>query len=194
MPALLSISLMHCANVEIREVTPGKDESQRNKRRHKYPLVRYQVLDVGPIRRILEAAGSGESDHGLRHALHLCRGHFKGLCARCAAVRAPHRSEPRAPQVRGKAEVGINVNDYRVSTPGLVGSAYRKATEQAPRSPIGGSSNDPDVVGAGLVEHNRTQNQIVGTVARLGRSPRSPVGDEPEFRRCLGAERHRLGV
>lgn len=180
MPALMSISLMHCKNVDVHTVSPDEELSRRNKRRRGFRLVRYQVLDVEPMRRILDAAGATESEGGFRHALHLCRGHFK-VFTPDAPLFGRHTGQYWwAPQVRGKAEDGVNLNDYRVSTPGSVGAAYRQATESIPAPPAD-TSTDPDVSGAGLVVHNRTQNEIARTVSELGWAPRSPTGDEPEF-------------
>jgi hypothetical protein len=172
---------MHCKNVDVEAVTPDQDESRRNKRRRGFPLVRYQVLDVEPIRRILDAAGAQDGPNGLRHALHLCRGHFKVFTDDAPLFGRHTGTYWWAPQVRGRAEEGANINDYRVATPGPVGSAYRQASEDAPAPAESGGSDDPDASGRGLIEHNRTQNEVAQIVSGLRLSPRSPSGDEPEF-------------
>ena len=87
----------------------------RSQKRHGRPLVRYQVLEVDTIRHILDDGGARNAETGgLRRALHLCRGHFK-VFTPDAPLFGRHTGQYWwAPQVRGKAEVGINPNDYRV--------------------------------------------------------------------------------
>jgi hypothetical protein len=78
LPVLFALSLMHCRNVEIRTVEPDPEASRAHRRRHHHRLVRYQVLDIEPMRRILDRAGAADPGAGgLRRALTICRGHFK---------------------------------------------------------------------------------------------------------------------
>ena len=78
LPVLFALSLMHCRNVEIRTVEPDPEASRAHRRRHHHRLVRYQVLDIEPMRRILDQAGAADPQAGgLRRALTICRGHFK---------------------------------------------------------------------------------------------------------------------
>lgn len=70
---LLSISFMHCKNVDIRPVVPPERLSRKHLKMHGHELVRYHVLDVQPIRRILDRYRNGTRDD-LRRALHpLCQ-------------------------------------------------------------------------------------------------------------------------
>ena len=183
LPVLLALSLMHCRNVEIRTVEPDAAASRAHRRRYHHRLVRYQVLDIEPMRRILDQAGATDPQAGgLRRALTICRGHFKTFTPD-APLFGKHAGQFWwAPHVRGNPDAGIVVNDYRVHAPGEVGSAYRQASETAPdeqlAAPTGG---DPDASGAGWVEHNKTQNQIARIVAARGWAPRSPRAEEPRY-------------
>ncbi|WP_114796543.1 hypothetical protein [Gaiella occulta] len=75
-PALLAISLMHCRNIKLRPVDPPERLSKKHERKAGKPLTRYHVLEIAPMRRILDTEGE-EQTKGLGHALHICRGHFK---------------------------------------------------------------------------------------------------------------------
>ena len=133
LPVLFALSLMHCRNVEIRTVEPDGEASRAHRRRHHHRLVRYQVLDIEPMRRILNQAGATDpKGGGLRRALAICRGHFKTFTPD-APLFGKHTGQFWwAPHVRGNPDAGIVVNDYRVHAPGEVGGAYRQASETAP--------------------------------------------------------------
>lgn len=75
-PALLSLSLMHCKNVRMLDVQQAAPRTKSARRRSPGPLVRYHVLDIGPMQEILDAQGQARR-RGLGAALHICRGHFK---------------------------------------------------------------------------------------------------------------------
>lgn len=183
LPVLFALSLMHCRNVEIRTAAPDPQAARVHRRRHHHRLVRYQVLDIEPMRRILNQAGATDPQAGgLRRALTICRGHFKTF-TQDAPLFGKHTGQFWwAPYVRGNPDVGIVVNDYRVHAPGEVGGAYRRASETAPdEQPPAPAAGDPDASGAGWVEHNKTQNQIARIVAARGWVPRSPRGEEPRF-------------
>ena len=183
LPVLFALSLMHCRNVEIRTVDPDAAASRAHRQRHRHRLVRYQVLDIEPMRRILNQAGATDAGAGgLRRALTICRGHFKTFTPD-APLFGKHAGQYWwAPHIRGNPDVGIVVNDYRVHAPGQVGGAYRQASETAPDEhlspPVAG---DPDASGSGWVEHNKTQNQIAQIIAARGWAPQSPRGEEPRY-------------
>jgi hypothetical protein len=182
LPVLLAISLMHCRNVEVRMVEPADSASRAHRRRRGHRLVRYQVLDIEPMRRLLNQAGAtSASAGGLRRALTICRGHFKTFTADAPLFGRHAGQYWWAPHVRGSADAGIIVNDYRVHDPGTIGFDYRQASETPPAAQRPGSSDDPDAGGAGWVEHNRTQNELADIVAQLGWAPRSPAPGEPQF-------------
>lgn len=115
-PLLLAVSFMHCKNVQRREVAPSQYENRYYRKKHRKSLVRYHVLDIDPMRKVLKTEGrSGEV--GLKKALHICRGHFatytedKPLFGRLVG------SFWKESHVRGSAKEGAVVKDYRVKAP-----------------------------------------------------------------------------
>jgi hypothetical protein len=180
-PALLAISFMHCENVKAQECVPPEKLSLSHQKKYGEPLVRYHVLDIQPLRKVLDQYRSG-SRNDLRHALHICRGHFKTFTEDAPLLGRHTGTFWWTPQVRGAKEVGVVAKDYRVKAPAAFGTAYREANEIPPaqeRQPT--ESDDPDRIGLGLAAHNRTQNQIAETVRSLGWNPRSPAANEPEY-------------
>lgn len=189
--ALLTVSLMHCRNVDVRTVEPDEQESRRNRRRHGHRLVRYQTLDIEPMRRLLDDAGARDPGRGgLRRALTLCRGHFK-VFTEDAPLFGRHAGQYWwAPHVRGAAQAGIVINDYRVHAPvGLPGRPYRTASEKHENVERDRPGSDPDEVGEGRVAHNRAQNWLASVLTGLGFPPRSPIGAEPEYDLAWSRER-----
>ena len=166
LPVLLAISLMHCRNVDIRTVEPEESASRANRRRRGHRLVRYQVLEIEPMRRLLNKAGATDaSAGGLRRALTICRGHFETFTPDAPLFGRHVGQYWWAPHVRGNPDAGIVINDCRVHSPGIVGDPYRRASETAHDErlpPVGG---DPDSCGRGWVEHNQTQNELARIVA-----------------------------
>jgi hypothetical protein len=75
-PGLLAISFCHCKNVTIRaaETVPEK-LARRQKERGRLPGLAYKVLEIGPMKAVLERTQT-EHATGLKRALHICRGHF----------------------------------------------------------------------------------------------------------------------
>lgn len=71
--ALLTFSFMHCKNVQFVPKGAGVNKGKRN--RHG-PHVRYHILEIEPMKKILRTEGKSE-ETGLKKALHICRGHFK---------------------------------------------------------------------------------------------------------------------
>jgi hypothetical protein len=110
-PVFLAISLLHCKNVEIVE---RKREYAPRKARRRDPLCWYHVLEIEPMRRILETEGHA-STNGLKMALHICRGHFKdyrerGLFGKKRGIFWWDS------HVRGTPDAGIVAKDYKVKT------------------------------------------------------------------------------
>ena len=180
-PALLTISFLHCRNIEIRPVTPSERQSRSYRKKHGRDLARYHVLDIKPIRRLLERYHTGERSD-LRRALHICRGHFKTFALDAPLLGRAVGTFWWGPQVRGSRDEGIVLKDYRVLAPNEIGRAYRDASENIPnidRKMV--VRKDPDSGGRGLAAHNRTQNLIANTVRSMGMLPLSPKQGEPEF-------------
>jgi len=75
---LLAISFCHCRNVTIRDApaaeVPAK-LAKRQRERGRLPGLAYKVLEIGPMKAVLERTRS-EHSTGLKRALHICRGHF----------------------------------------------------------------------------------------------------------------------
>jgi hypothetical protein len=115
LPALMTISFMHCRNVNAREIEPPELLSRKWLKRRGQPLVRYHVLNIGPMRRVLDEQGQARSK-GLGHAVHLCRGHFKTFTEEAPLFGRVTGEFWWADQVRGRQEHGVVVKDYRVTT------------------------------------------------------------------------------
>ena len=115
MPMLLAISFMHCKNVAQREVQQPMFERQVWRKKHGRPLVRYRMLDIDPMRKVLKTEG-GSDEVGLKKALHICRGHFAtyGKDGK-GKLFGKHEGTFWVPQhVKGSAKQGTVVKDYRV--------------------------------------------------------------------------------
>jgi hypothetical protein len=112
---LLAISFCHCRNVTLANIIPPPKLSKRYQQRHGRPLVRYHVIEIDPVRRILESEGQASRD-GLARALHICRGHFKQYQGR--GLFGKLQGTYWWPvHVRGNPRSGISLKDYKVSRP-----------------------------------------------------------------------------
>ncbi|MGD0272511.1 MAG: hypothetical protein ABSB96_02100 [Gaiellaceae bacterium] len=180
-PAAFAISLLHCRNVSLRTVDPPEKLSRKAERQHGRPLVSYHVLDIEPMRRVLDSDGEAQTK-GLRHALHICRGHFKTF-TEDAPLFGRHVGTYWWPAyVRGSAEVGTVEKDYRVRLDsGEFGQAYTEADENVTVAPAEEKPDDPDTSQRGLRAHNRTQNLLAAAVEAAGFAPRRKGRSEPNF-------------
>lgn len=116
-PALLAISFMHCRNVETREgPRPPIALDKKWRKRYGRPLVRYKVIDIDPMRRVLESEG-GASTNGLKKALHICRGHFATYTEDAPLFGRVVGTFWKPQHVRGTASAGAVVKDYNVKAP-----------------------------------------------------------------------------
>ena len=106
-PILLTISFMHCKNVDLRPVTPPEKLSRKHEKKHGHGLVRYHVLEIEPIRRILDKYRRG-TPGDLRRALHICRGHFKTFTPDAPLMGRHVGIYWWAPHVRGSKEAGTS--------------------------------------------------------------------------------------
>jgi len=111
-----ALSLMHCKNVNLEDIpVPPKIQAKREKRG--VPTVTFKTLVVEPMRQQVrrEAAEdpAGEQNH-IKRAMHIARGHFKdyrngpGLFGKYQGLYWWDM------HVRGSAEVGTVVKDYKV--------------------------------------------------------------------------------
>jgi hypothetical protein len=180
-PALLTLSFLHCKNVSIHNITPPKKLSRKHQKKRGRGLVRYHILDIDPMRKLLERYRTG-SQLSFRKALHICRGHFKTFTSDAPLLGRHTGTYWWAPHVRGDKSTGVILKDYRVNAPSEIGRVYRSADEDPPYSQKEApSSKDPDSAGRGLAAHNRTQNKIADIIRQLGFMPKSPKSNEPDF-------------
>jgi hypothetical protein len=76
-PALLGICFMHCKNVLVAdEPQHAKHAKAVAKKNGGVQPVRFKRLIIEPLKQILRREG-GSDKHGVAHAMHICRGHFK---------------------------------------------------------------------------------------------------------------------
>jgi len=180
-PALFAVSLMHCKNVTARTASPTPALSKKWRKRQGKPLTRYHVLEIAPMREVLDTTGEAGTK-GLGHALHICRGHFKTFTEDAPLFGRVTGQFWWASQVRGKAKHGKVSKDYRIAMDGGdLGRTYRPANETPDIARTSQSGPDPDIAGRGLQAHNTTQNALAEAVTRAGYDPRSPSPDEPDY-------------
>ena len=113
-PFALTLSFMHCKNVEMERHDPPP-LSRILERRGIKPRVRYHTLVIEPMKQVLRREGQSEST-GFKRALHICRGHFKdyskhGLFGKYKGM---YWWESHA---RGSADEGVVIKDYAVKQP-----------------------------------------------------------------------------
>jgi hypothetical protein len=180
-PVLLTISFLHCRNIELRPSIPSEKQSRSYRKKHGKDLVRYHILDIKPIRQLLDRYRRGERSD-LRRALHICRGHFKTFSPDAPLLGRATGTYWWGPQVRGSREEGVVLKDYRVLAPNEIGQSYKEANENVPdMDKIIVVAKDPDSSGRGLATHNRIQNLIANIIRSMGMIPLSPKQGEPEF-------------
>jgi hypothetical protein len=115
-PAILTLALMNCRNVERREVEQPPKLSKKWAKKHGRPLVRYHVLDIDPMRKVLRDEGGSEKT-GLKKALHICRGHFATYTDDAPLFGRVTGTFWKPQHVRGSAKHGVVVKDYNVKAP-----------------------------------------------------------------------------
>lgn len=112
--SLVGISIANCRNAERVEMEPPERLNRRHLERKGRPLFRYYVLNIAPVRKILEQEG-GLGENSLGVALHLCRGHFKdfreggGLFGRHKGLYWWDAA------VRGSVKHGVVAKDYALT-------------------------------------------------------------------------------
>ena len=181
---LMAVSFMHCRNVSSRTVGAEEKRSRSWEKKRGQPLTSYEVLEIDPMREVLESEGQA-TEKGLGHALHICRGHFKTFTEEAPLFGRVTGTFWWADQVRGKAEHGRIEKDYSVRAVdeerAELGQEYRAADEIPNLADREHSGSDPDAAGRGLGAHNQAQNQLAAAVEAAGLRPRSPTSDEPRY-------------
>lgn len=117
LPLGFTLSLLHAKNVTTTERVPPERLQKARERRGKRPMVTYRTLEIEPMKEALRTEGKME-EVGLKKALHLCRGHFKDYREKGMFGRESHKGIYWWDMhVRGDANEGIVVKDYKVKAP-----------------------------------------------------------------------------
>jgi hypothetical protein len=74
--SLLTVTFMHCRNVELIEQRPDAKLARKFRKRRGVEPTRWHVLQIDPMRRTLRTEGGMDQGNSLAKALHICRGHF----------------------------------------------------------------------------------------------------------------------
>lgn len=115
LPMCMALCFLNCNNVSYSTIYPSRQQLRAAVRRGKRPAVKYHTLEIRPMMDRLKYDGDVESN-GLARALHICRGHFKDF--RDSGLFGKHRGIYWWNQlVRGNAESGMTIKDYRFSFP-----------------------------------------------------------------------------
>ena len=143
LPAFMAISFMHLQERRDHRGRPAQRNRVVGEERGQ-PLVSYHVLEIGPMREALN--GDGElQGKGLKHALHVCRGHFKTFDEEAPLFGRTTGTFWWADQVRGSAKEGEIVKDYEVRVPGVeFGRPDKPADEEPELTQVERTGPDPD--------------------------------------------------
>jgi len=117
--AFFAISLLHCKNISLEEIEiPPKVQKAREKKG--IPAVTYKTLIVEPmrkqVRRERDADPEGEQNT-VKRALHIVRGHFMDYTQGAGLFRKMHGIYWQPMHVKGSAEAGKVIKDYKVRQP-----------------------------------------------------------------------------
>jgi hypothetical protein len=115
-PFMMALGLLACRNVHRREVEQPEKLSKKWAKKHGRPLVRYHVLDIDPMRKVLKSEGRSD-EVGLKKALHICRGHFATYTEDAPLFGRVTGTFWKPQHVRGSAKQGVVVKDYNVKAP-----------------------------------------------------------------------------
>lgn len=111
---LLAMSFASCKNVVRYDTTEQEGPPAKWLKRQKQPKLRYHVLDINPMKEVLRTEGGSEV-HGLKKALHICRGHFATYTAEKPLFGNIVGTVWKPAHVRGDIKQGAVVKDYSVS-------------------------------------------------------------------------------
>jgi hypothetical protein len=119
---------MHCKNIEIRPVKVFNPLKVPRKRQRLFiPKHSYHMLEITPIKKIIEASRSG---HGgdFKVALNRCRGHFKTYTPDRPLMGKHVGRYFWAEHARGSIEHGEIQHDYKVNPTPRVAEKNRQDT------------------------------------------------------------------
>lgn len=115
-PLFLAVCFMHAKNATLTARHPDRTLNRRREQRGHKPLLSYKVLEVGPIRRVLEASRQAhEKGTDIQLALHRCRGHFKTYTSAAPLLGRHVGTYFWEEQVRGHGRHAIR-KEYRPTT------------------------------------------------------------------------------
>lgn len=109
---LLALNFLHCKNVTVIEQPLRADEVRVRKAEERDWFEKYYTLQIDPITKILDTKGQAQTK-GIKHALHICRGHFKTYGSKGLFGRYPGTYFWPA-HVRGDAKRGVIHKDYSI--------------------------------------------------------------------------------
>lgn len=115
---LFALSLTHCKNVSTIDAPDVRTRQQRRRdERSGVPAVRFQTLQIDPMKQVLRTEGGSEKN-GLKKALHICRGHFAHYSEDKPLFGKYTGTFWRPAHVRGTSEAGTVYKDYKVKAGG----------------------------------------------------------------------------
>lgn len=114
---MLAIGFMHCKNVVITDAPDTRTRQQRryDERKGTKPT-EFKTLVIEPMKQVLKTEG-GIEQHGLKKALHICRGHFATYSEDRPLFGKYSGTFWKPAHVRGSADIGMVGKDYKVKAP-----------------------------------------------------------------------------
>lgn len=109
---IMALNFLHCKNVSLNENNIPMKLIKARKKRNRPFLQRYYTLEIESMRKVLNEAGAAET--GIKHALHICRGHFKTYDGK--GLFGKYKGTFWFPShVRGDIATGIVEKDYNIN-------------------------------------------------------------------------------
>jgi len=115
-PFYLALSFLHCKNVQMKTTDlKGTPLAKSRVKKHGVPgALKFHILEIDAITKILNEMGRAGSE-GLKHALHICRGHFKTYTEDAPLFGKHVGTYWWDNRVRGTSERGISIKDYSIT-------------------------------------------------------------------------------
>jgi hypothetical protein len=112
-----SLEFLHCKNVEMQTVDPGKEMPRLQRKRRKQgrpPMVQHKILKIDGMRQMISKVASGNKT-GIKMSLHTVRGQFRTYTAD-RPLFGRHAGRFFVPaHARGSRDVGQVKKDYAVT-------------------------------------------------------------------------------
>ena len=118
--AWLAISFLHCKNVTTKEESIPLAVEKAHVRHHGIPKLKYKVLEITPMKKVLEREGGILKHRNLQKAMHICRGHFKDF-SQHGLFGKYHGLYWWNLQVRGSKNHGEVIKGYNINQPKRIG-------------------------------------------------------------------------